>query len=39
VLHRDVHDVCTWFVHRGVDNDPEAWSAELVAAAFSGGHR
>ena len=30
-LHRDVTNVCDWFVRRGVDVDPEELFAELLA--------
>jgi RIO kinase 1 len=37
LLHRDVLNVCAWFGRHGIDADGEAWFAELVSAAFSGG--
>ncbi|HEY2813061.1 MAG TPA: RIO1 family regulatory kinase/ATPase [Acidimicrobiales bacterium] len=37
LLHRDVTNISTWFTKRGVDTDAEAFFAELVSAAFSGG--
>lgn len=33
-LHRDVVNVCTWFAGRGVDRDPEAVFAEVLAEAW-----
>jgi RIO kinase 1 len=33
-LMRDCHNVCTWFVARGLDVDEDALFAELLAAAF-----
>jgi RIO kinase 1 len=33
-LHRDVCNVAAWFARRGVEDDPEALFADLLAAAF-----
>jgi RIO kinase 1 len=33
-LHRDVCNVVAWFARRGVDDDPEALFADLLASAF-----
>jgi RIO kinase 1 len=33
-LHRDCHNVCTWFVQRGLAVDEDALFSELVAEAF-----
>jgi RIO kinase 1 len=33
-LHRDVLNVCRWFERRGIDHDPEALFADLVATSF-----
>jgi RIO kinase 1 len=33
-LMRDCHNVCTWFVSRGLDVDEHALFAELLAAAY-----
>ncbi|MEA3020548.1 MAG: kinase 1, partial [Actinomycetota bacterium] len=37
-LHRDVLNVCQWFLRRGVERDPEAVFADLVTYAFGAGH-
>jgi RIO kinase 1 len=34
LLHRDVTNVCTWFVRQGVPVDAEEVFAELVAASL-----
>ncbi|MGN6204873.1 serine protein kinase RIO [Humibacter sp.] len=34
LLERDVRNVCTWFLRRGLDSDPEEIFAELCADAF-----
>jgi RIO kinase 1 len=33
-LQRDLVNVCGWFARRGVDADPDAWFAELLAVTF-----
>lgn len=33
-LHRDLHNICAWFNRKGVDCDPEALFAELLAVTF-----
>ena len=33
-LHRDVTNITTWFVRRGLDLDPEDLFAELANLAF-----
>jgi RIO kinase 1 len=34
LLHHDVTTMCAWFARRGIDTDPEALFADLVAEAF-----
>jgi RIO kinase 1 len=33
-LHRDCHNVCTWFARRGLEVDEDALFAELLASAW-----